>query len=183
MNFGRLRNQAEVQALAGHPPRPSVLGRIWCEIQTRERQDAPYATGLRASADVTVWARYSSELVAGRYLRCGGRLLHIDSPRDPDGRRSALVLSCTELVGEAGEYRPAAGGVFPVRVFLRFGVAVVNAAARRTDYRTQVEMALLEAGRPQPGDRLTVHGVSYEIMGLVEDGDDGIVRRLWVKPQ
>lgn len=182
MNFGRLRDRADLLALTGNPPQPNVLGRLWCEIQTRERQDAPYPTGLRSNADVTVWMRYNAQALAGRYLRAGSRLLHIDDPRDPDGKRSALVLSCTELTGLPGIYRPAGGGEILLRVFLKFQIAVVNEAARRTDYRTQAEIAIIEAGRPQVGAQLVVGGVTYEVTGLAENGDDGIVRRLWVKP-
>lgn len=49
-------------------------------------------------------------------------------------------------------------------------------------YRARLELPLIEVGRAKKGDRVTVRGVDYEVVGLVPGGDDGVVRMLWGVP-
>lgn len=182
MRAGNLRHRAEVLSLDADLM-PFSHGPRWVGIRAKESADAPAASGLRSPAMVEVRARYSAELLQGRYLRHSQRLLHITGARDPMGTGAELVLSCVELVGAAASYTPAGGGTArPCRVHLTHGVARVGELTGKAEYTTQAEVALIEVGRPQAGALLQVGAETWRVTGLVED-DDRITRRLWVKRQ
>lgn len=182
MRSGNLRHRAEVLSLGSNLTSVSH-GSRWASIRAKEEADTPAATGLRSPAMVEVRARYSVELQQGRYLRHAGRLLYITGARDPMGTSVELVLSCVELVGAAAAYTSAGGSAQPCRVHLTHGVARVGDLTGKAEYTTQAEVALIEVGRPQAGALLQVGSDTWRVTGLVEDDDDRIVRRLWVKRQ
>lgn len=182
MRSGKLRHRAEVLSL-GADLSPVSHGSRWTSIRAKEAADAPAPTGLRSPAMVEVRARFSAELIQGRYLRHGGRLLYITGARDPMGTGAELVLSCHELIGLPGEYRPIDSAPTACRVYLAHGVARLGDLTGKAEYTTQAEVALIEVGRPQPGALLQMGGETWRVTGLVEDDDDRIVRRLWVKRQ
>lgn len=180
MRAGQLNTPADLLAL-GIDLQPQVLGLVWVGIRSKDAGDPPAPVGLRAQARVEVRAWYDERLLQGRYLRADSRLLHLISVRDFKGDRSELVMTCEELVGEVAQYTPASGGAaVPCRVFLTHGVARVGDVGR-TEYTTQLEAALVEVGRPQPGALFVVGGETWRVAGLVEDEDDRVVRRMWVK--
>lgn len=156
--------------------------RRWVDIRSKEGTTAPPAAGLRASVRVEVRARFSAELFAGRYLKHGGRLLYINDARDYTGKRAELLMSCDELVGQAATLKasPAAPPV-PCRAFLVHGVKRMGDGIALNSYSTQLEAAVIEVGRPQPGAEFVVAGATWRVTGLVEDDDDRIVRRMWVR--
>lgn len=180
MRSGSLDTPTDLLAL--NPAlQPVVLDWVWTGIRAKEAADVPQATGLRSAAKVEVRAYWDDRLIQGRYLRAEDRLLHITSARDFKGARFELVLTCEELVGQAAQYTPALGGpAVPCRVFLVHGVARVGDVGR-TEYTTQLEASLIEVGRPQPGALFVVGGETWRVAGLVEDEDDRVVRRMWVK--
>lgn len=181
MRLGRLDKRATILSLAADLS-PVTIGSRWVGIRAKEAADAGQASGLRTGAMVEVRARGSAELVQGRYLLSGSRLLHITSVRDPMGTGAELVLSCDELVGEVAHYTPPSGGaVMPCRVFLTHGVARPGEFAGKSEYTTQLEAALIEVGRPQPGGVFQVGAQAWRVSALVDDDDDRIVRRMWVK--
>lgn len=181
MRAGALRHRAEILSLGADLAKVSH-GSRWVGIRAKEGADAPAASGLRTRAMVEVRARASAELVPGRYLVSGARLLHITSVRDPMGKGAEVVLSCDELIGLPAQYSPTSGGpAIPCRVFLAHGVARVGDVGR-TEYTTQLEAAVIEVGRPQPGALVVVGGQTWRVSGLVEEEDDRVVRRMWVKP-
>lgn len=182
MRAGALRHRAEILSLSAGLLAQSH-GLRWVGISTKESADPPAAIGLRGRVLVEVRARYSVEFLMGRYLRHGPRLLHIaNAPRDFKGSRSELVITCEELVGEPALYVGPGGGVaVPCRVFLAHGVARPGELTGKAEYTTQLEAALIEVGRPQPGGVFQVGDQAWRVAGLVEDDDDRIVRRMWVK--
>lgn len=180
MRAGSLRHRAVLLEL-GASLAPVEIGRRWVGIRTKDQADAPAAIGLRSRTLAEVRARFALDYQAGRYLRHGARLLHITSVRDPRGNKAELVMTCEELVGQAAQYASASGGAaVPCRVFLQHGVARVGDVGR-TEYTTQLEAALIEVGRPQPGALFVVGDQTWRVAGLVEDEDDRVVRRMWVK--
>lgn len=180
MRAGALRHRAEILSLAADLA-PVSHGSRWVGIRAKEAADAPEASGLRSPAMVEVRARYSAELSQGRYLRHAGRLLHITGARDPMGTGAELVLSCHELVGQAGEYRPTTGDPLACRVHLTHNAPYLDDMGQVTDYRTRAEVALLEVGRPQVDDQLMVAGTLYTVIAYADDTDDGVVRGLWLE--
>lgn len=180
MRAGRLRYRGQVLSLADHF---QVVdhGKRWVDILTKEG-DTPAPAGLRQRSLVDIRARHSDVLLAGRYLTHGGRLFHLVSVRDPRGKGVELTVSAEELVGAAATYT-AQPGVEPIpcRVFLAHEVARPGQFAGVVEYVTQIEAALIEVGRPQPGAVFEVAGVSWRVAGLVEAEDDRVVRRMWVK--
>lgn len=183
MRSGKLRHRAQVLSL-GADLSPVSHGSLWTSIRAKEAADAPAATGLRSPAMVEVRARYSAELIQGRFLRNNQRLLLITGVRDPMGTSAELVLSSHELIGQPANYTPSGGGVAkPCRVHLTHGVARAGELTGKAEYTTQAEVALIEVGRPQAGALLQVGGDTWRVTGLVEDDDDRITRRLWVKRQ
>jgi head-tail adaptor len=179
MQPGKLRNRAEILSLDASLA-PVGHGSRWVGIRAKETGDVPAATGLRSRAMIEVRARYSADLLAGRYLKNGARLLHITSARDPMGDRAELVLSCDELVGEVAEYRP--DGLPPVacRVHLTHSAPYLDDMGQVTDYRTRAEVALIEVGRPQVDDQLEIGGQLYSVIAYADESDDGVVRGLWL---
>ena len=182
MRLGRLDKRAEIISLDADLAKVSH-GSRWVAIRAKELADAPAAVGLRTSAMVEVRARYSADLVPGRYLRSGARLLHITSARDPMGTGAEMVLSCDELVGEAGQALPLSAAPRPCRVSLQHNAPLLDELGRVTQYMTRAEVALIEAGRLQAGqDQLRVCGVLYNIIDYDDRSDDGVVRGLWLEP-
>lgn len=181
MRIGALDTPADLLAL-GSALQPELLDMLWVGIRAKESADPPAAVGLRSPAKVEVRAWWDERLMQGRYLRAEDRLLHITSARDFKGDRFELVLTCEELVGEAAQFTPVGGGAaVSCRVFLAHGVARPGEFAGKSEYTTQLEAALIEVGRPQPGAVFVVGGVSWRVAALVEDEDDRVVRRMWVK--
>ncbi|WP_330114917.1 hypothetical protein SA496_01220 [Pseudomonas sp. JS3066] len=182
MRAGELSKRATVLALSPDQV-PVTVGQRWVGIRTKEAADVRAADGLRVAALVEVRARFSDCLVPGRYLIHGGRLLHVTSARDFRGDRAELVMSCEELVGEPGEYRPQGGRPVPARIFLRHISPFVDENDRLTDYRLQAEVALVETGRVQLDDQLVIGEAVYNVIGYVDGSDDGVVRSLWLEAQ
>lgn len=180
MRAGNLRHRAEVLSL-GVDLSPVSHGSRWTSIRAKDAADAPAATGLRSPAMVEVRARYSTELIQGRYLRHGQRLLHITGVRDPLGTRAELVLSCDELIGEAATYTPAGGAPTACRVHLTHNAPYLDELGQVTDYRTRAEVALIEVGRPQVDDQLMVGSTLYTVIAYADETDDGVVRGLWLE--
>ncbi|WAC45581.1 hypothetical protein OU997_05260 [Pseudomonas sp. SL4(2022)] len=181
MRAGTLRNRAQVLSLSADLCTIDH-GTRWVSFRSKAAGDAPQVSGLRASAMVEVRARFSDELQQGRYLRHGTRLLYIASaPRDPMGTRTELVLSCDELVGQPAEYRPQGGVPVCCRVHLSHQAPFLDELGQVTDYKTRVEVAVIEVGRPEEGDQLLIAGTLYNVIGYARDSDDGVVRGLWLE--
>lgn len=180
MRAGNLRHRAEILSLSADLL-PVSHGSRWVGIRSKEAGDVGAAAGLRTGAMIEVRARFSEVLTDGRYLKSGGRLLHITSARDPMGDRAELVLSCDEFVGEAAEYR--GDGVPPVacRAQLTHAAPYLDDLGQVTAYKTRAEVALIEVGRPQVDDQLLVGGVLYTVIRYAEASDDGVVRGLWLE--
>lgn len=182
MRAGSLRHRGVILALGADLAVVELAPR-WVGIRAKEEGDSPASAGLRSRALVEVRARFAADFQVGRYIRSGARLLRLVSVRDPRGNKAELVMTCEELVGAAAQYTPAGGGgAVPCRVFLTHGVARVGDVGR-TEYTTQLEAALIEVGRPQPGALFVVGDETWRVTGLVEDEDDRVVRRMWVKRQ
>ena len=180
MRAGNLRQRAEILSLSADLVRVSH-GKRWVGIRAKEAADAPAASGLRTRAMVEVRARASADLVPGRYLQSGSRLLHITSVRDPMGNGAELVLSCDELVGQPAEYRPAFEVPVACRAHLMHQAPYLDDLGQVTDYKTRAEVAIIEAGRPQVDDQLFISGALYNIVAYARDTDDGVVRGLWLE--
>ena len=182
MRAGSLRHRAEILSM-GADLAPASHGSRWVGIRAKESADAPAAEGLRTRSMVEVRARSDAALIPGRYLRQGGRLLHITSVRDPMGNGAELVLSCEEFVGECGEAMPLGLPARRCRVFLQHDAPLRDDMGQVTAYKTRAEVALIEAGRLQAGyDQLRVCGVTYNVLDYEASSDDGIVRGLWLEP-
>lgn len=180
MRAGRLRYHGQVLSLADHLQAVDH-GKRWVDILTKEGE-TPAPVGLRQRSLVQIRARFTDVLIPGRYLIHGARLFHLVSVRDPRGNGAELVVSAEELIGAPATCtaQPGADPV-PCRVFLAYEVARPGQFAGAVEYVTQLEAALIEVGRPQPGAVFDVGGVGWRVAGLVEAEDDRVVRRMWVK--
>lgn len=180
MRAGRLRTPASLLTLDADL-KVCELDWIWCGIQSKESADPPAASGLRSPAKVTVRAWWDERLLTGRYLRAESRLLLIDDVRDFDGQRAEVIITCSELVGQPGEYRPSEGVPVPCRMHLTHEAPYRDELGQVTDYRTRAEVALIETGRVQVDDQLAVAGALYTVIAYADDTDDGVVRGLWLE--
>lgn len=180
MRAGRLRYRGQVFSLADQL-QIQDHGHRWVDIRTKEGE-TPAPVGLRQRSLVEIRARATSVLCPGRYLKHGARLFHLVSVRDPRGNGTELVVSAEELIGLPAvcTLQPGAEPV-ACRVFLAHGVARPGQFAGAVEYVTELEVALVEVARPQPGAVFVVDGVSWRVAGLVEAEDDRVVRRMWVK--
>lgn len=181
MRTGRLDTPADLLDL-GADLQAQLIDWLWVGITAKDAGDVPVAAGLRNPGRVEVRAWWDDRLRNGRYLRAGQRLLLIDSARDVRGQQAELVLTCTELIGQAATYTATPGATaLPCRVFLAYGVSRPGQFSGAVEYVTELEAAVVEVGRPQPGAVFEVEGVAWRVAGLVETEDDRVVRRMWVK--
>lgn len=183
MRAGHIRHPAELLLTAGSPPQSQSLGVVWVGISEPLEQDAERPAGLRSRVRVMLRARYQPDIMQGRFIKTvDGRLFALDAVRNPDQRGQDMVISASELIGDAGEYLPSGATVpVPCRVFLSTD-SPITAKGGKAEYRMRAELSVLEVGRLQPEALLTVAGIQYRVMGLVEESDDGAVRAVWVKP-
>lgn len=180
MRAGRLRYRAHVLAL-NDQLQVDDLGVRWVDIRSKEGE-SPAPAGLRQRSLVEIRARFADVFRSGRYLRHGDRLFHLASVRDPRGTRAELIISAEELLGIPATYTAQPGAdVLPCRVFLAYGVSRPGQFAGAVEHVTELEAAVIEVGRPQPGAVFLVDGVAWRVAGLVDTEDDRIVRRMWVK--
>jgi hypothetical protein len=180
MRAGRLRYRAQVLALDDQL-QAIALGERWVDIRTKEGE-SPAPLGLRQRSLVEIRARASELFRSGRYLVHGTRLFHLVTPRDPRGNGAEVVVSAEELIGAPATYTAQPGAdVLPCRVFLAYGVSRPGQFAGAVEHVTELEAAVIEVGRPQPGAVFLVDGVAWRVAGLVDEEDDRIVRRMWVK--
>lgn len=182
MRLGRLDQRVQILSLSADL-RAISHGSRWASIRAKDAGDAAQLAGLRATALVEVRARYCDELQQGRYLRTGSRLLYISSaPRDPMGTKAEMVVTCAELVGAPAAFIAQVGAApLPCRAFMVYEVERPGQFAGVVEHVTQLEAAIIEVGRPQPGAVFEVDGVAWRVAGLVEGEDDRVVRRMWVK--
>lgn len=180
MRAGRLNTPANLLELDADLARVEIDW-LWCGIQTKDAVDAPYPIGLRNPAKVTIRSWWDERLRQGRYLEADGRLFHIDSVRDFDGRRVEVAITATEFVGEAGLALPDGLAPRSCRVFLVHEAPYRDELGQTTSYKTRAEIALIEAGRLQAdADQIEVGGLLYNVVAYADQSDDGIVRGLWL---
>lgn len=179
MRAGRLDTPADIVVMSADLC-PVVLDWLWVEIVSKESVDPPAASGLRAPAKVTVRSWWDERLRAGVFLRADGRLLLIDDVRDFNNQRVEVVITCSELVGHAAEYRPQGAPPVPCRVFMNYSAPHLDELGQVTGYRIRAEVALIETGRVQADDQLLVAGVLYSVSGYADATDDGVVRGVWL---
>ena len=182
MRAGKLQQLATVLMLRVDTLAAVQVEKVWVGIKTRDGGDTPPARGLRNPAVIQVLAWHSDKLQQGRYLQVDSRLLIIDAARDPDGRREALSMACTELIGEPCTFTPKAGTGKSARVFVQSTSPTVGQRNGRADYRVMAEFALIETGRIQPGDTVTLYGAVWTVSSLAEEPDDGVTRKVWLTP-
>ena len=181
MRLGRLDKRAQILSLSADLCAVDH-GSRWVGIRAKDTGDVGQPSGLRSTALVEVRARYTSELQQGRYLRHGNRLLYIASaPRDPMGNRVEMVMSCTELTGQAATYHATGRQPQPCRVHISYSAPYLDELGQVVDYRTRAEVALIEVGRPQVDDQLQVGSDTYVVIQYASETDDGVVRGLWLE--
>lgn len=182
---GGLKHRITVRELVGDPPIASDVITIWGGIVDAggsQTADISPASGLRSPLPVIIRCRYHAALHVGLYAVYGGRLFYIDQVRNIEQADRELILSCTELAGEATVYTPSGGSPITTRGFLRQGVRFAGGEySARADYNTQIELPIAEVGRARRGDAVNLRQVDYTVLGLDEQGDDGVVRRVWIR--
>jgi hypothetical protein len=184
MRAGSLDTWCEVLELHPVTLAPQVVAAGWFSIRQRQTEYKDVQpTGLRNRASVIGRCWFDHEVLPGRYVRPeNGRLFVIDAVRDPLNNQSELSLAITELIGERAVYRSGAQPGKPVRAF--FDVDAPHLAdSGRMEYRHRIEVALIECGRPQPGDEIDLRGVTWVVREAVAQADNGILRDLWVRPK
>lgn len=170
MRAGRLRHRATVYSKSA-----DVLGGAWLSIIAKDAGDVSMPAGIRASAMVTIRARYNGDLKAGVYLRSDDRLFQVTSARDVMGTRHELILSADEFIGDTATYNGK-----QIRIHLTHSAPYYDDFGKVTDYRLKAEVLLFETGRVQAGDTITVDGKSYIVTQYADGTDDGVVRSLWL---
>ena len=170
MRSGQLKYRAQV--VGG--------GLFWAGLVEKLAGSDSSIRGLRIASAVEVRAREHATLSPGTHLRIGQRLFVVMAVRPI--RRGEIGASVVELVGAVAIYQPASGVPVTTRCYVAHD-AVYLSDTGKSEYRAKLEVPLIECPRPQPGDRLTVSGITYKVIGLVEGEDDGVVRAVWGKPQ
>lgn len=180
MRAGRLRHKAQIITLR-HDLSHHCHGSIWCGITVKEGASPPMPSGLRTGARVDVRARYTDKLAQGVYLMSGQRILHVTSVRDVTGKRAELMLTCDEFAGQPAQLRRGSLAPIHCRAHLQHSAPFYDSFGQITDYRIRAEVLIIEVGRPQAGDLITVAGQSYTVTQYAGGSDDGAVRALWLE--
>lgn len=180
MRAGALKHRGDIYRLPSDLVAVKI-GSVRMAVVAKEG-DAPDAASLRNPSKISIKTRYSAKLQQGTYLRVRERLFFVDSARDVIGNKQELAVTATEFVGMSGLYRPESGAQLPCMVHLTFAAPYRDEMGKVTEYRTRAEVALIETGRVQPDEQLMVDGVSYLVLGYVDESDDGVVRQLWLQP-
>lgn len=159
---------------------------VWASVRVKALDHlAPAPQGLRNTAGAAlteIRVRYRAGFQGGDYAVHGSQLWHVIHFRDPDGKSAELIASAHELIGLPATYTPAGGAAVTTRAWLDASAPFVPGARMVNEYRLRAEVPIFEVGRPARGDALTVSGRAYQVVGLVDDGDDGVARSLWVTP-
>lgn len=179
MRAGRLNTPATLLELNADI-QACELDWLWCGIDTKESAEPPFPAGLRNPAKVAIRAWWDERLRQGRYLRTKHRLFHIDSARDYRGDRAELAITATEFIGEQAQLLRAGQPQRCVRVFMTYDAPYRDDLGQVIEYRIRAEVALIEAGRVEAGDRITLAGRAYAVTNQADDQNDGIVRGLWL---
>ena len=180
MQLGRLDNRAAVYRLDADL-HPVQIGGAWVGIRSKAAADVPAQAGLRSAAMVEIRTRPNSGIVPGCYIKSGKRLFHVTSVRDPMAAHMEQVLSCDELIGQAAFYKNPAINPTPCRAHVTHSAPFLDERGQVTDYKTLIQVALFEIGRPQVGDTITIGTDVYTVILYADATDDGVVRGLWVE--
>lgn len=184
MKAWKLNTRAGLYELRGEPPVAERITELWCSgaIVPETLTDIGPGAGLRSAVPVSVRLRWSRDLRAGQYLRtAAGECWRIDSVRDPDGRRTDLLATCTALIGDPATVTPAAGTACPARAALIRDGAGIGSRAGGQEPRMRIELALIEAPQLVPGDRIAVAGRDWTVVEPVDGSNDGIIYQVWVR--
>lgn len=184
---GKLNCRTALYRLSPTTLTASLLGWSWASIRAKADDarvealnPAPAAAGLRSPIRVELRLRARSDLQERDYAVWNGRLFYLYSLRDPDGKGLEIIASAHELIGVSATYTPSGGGTaVSARVFLQQDSPYIAASSQRVDYRPRLELPIFETGRAAPGATVTINGVTYTLLGLVDGGDDGVVRNYW----
>jgi len=180
MRAGELRHRAKILEL-GPNLGVSVIASTWVGIKAKESADPPMATSLRSPARVEIRARFSAKLFQGRYLRHRERLFYITSARDPVGDKSELRITADELIGSPATYHPQGLPSVQCRALIQHEAPWLDEFGAVTSYKTRAEVAIIETGRVQVGDQLSLSGVTYNVIAYADGSDDGVLRGLWLE--
>lgn len=180
MMLGRLDKRAAIYRLDADLHQ-ELIGGAWVGIRSKAAADVPAQSGLRSPAMVEIRTRPNANMQAGHYLKSGSRLFYVTSARDPISSGLELVLSCDELIGQIASYQPAVGGPTVCRAHVTQSAPFLDERGQATDYKTLIQVALFEIGRPQVGDTITIGTDVYTVILYADATDDGVVRGLWVE--
>lgn len=180
MMLGRLDKRAAIYRLDADLQQ-ELIGGAWVGIRSKAAADVPAQVGLRSPAMVEIRTRPNEYITSGCYLKSGSRLFYVTSARDPIDNQMELVLSCDELIGQTASYQPIAGSAITCRVHVTHSAPFLDERGQATDYKTLIQVALFEIGRPQVGDTITIGTDVYTVILYADATDDGVVRGLWVE--
>jgi len=179
MRSGKLNLRLAIYRLPLNTLTPALVATVWGSLRVKPAGAVSAQTGLRSPDLVEIRLRQPLAIVPGDYVLWDGRLFHGYGLRDPDGRGTEWIVSAYELVGSSATYTPAGGTAVATRAFITHDSPYLTAATQRIDYRTRIELPLYEVGRAGPGGIVTVGGINYTLLGLADNGDDGVVRQYW----
>jgi hypothetical protein len=184
---GKINHRVTLWRLPPDTLVPAKLTEVWASWRAKPDEGivpgfqlARAPTGLLDPNTLEMRLRYRSDLQVGDYVTWDGRLAHIFSLRDPNGKNAELIASCHEMIGHAATYTPAGGGTaIATRAFLNHDSPYIAQISQRIDYRVRIELPIFGVGRAAPQAKVTINTTTYTLLGLIEQGDDGTVRAYW----
>lgn len=179
MRAGKLNLRIAVYRLSLSTLTPALVATVWGSLRIKPDGTITAQSSLRSPDLAEIRLRQPLAVVAGDYALWDGRLFHLYSIRDPDGKSAEWIASAHELIGSAATYTPSGGTAITTRAFVAQDSPYLSAVSQRIDYRTRIELPIYEVKRPGPGGVVAVGGVNYTLLGLADNGDDGVVRQYW----
>lgn len=151
---------------------------IWIGMSEKTDQEIPMQVGLRMPKQVVLRTHYKSGLQANTHVYIDNRLFYLTAVRDPDGLKIEQVASAIELGGSPAIFIDKQNQQTITRAHVQKNVSYLDDSGR-TRFRHRIEVPLIECPRPQPGEKIQISDITYSVIGVVDEEDDGIVRALW----
>lgn len=182
MASGKLRHLAHLLQLQGLPPRSVELAQIWVGQSRRVASRQADPPEIRQPGQVTLMARHHSQLMPGRYLKINGIFHYINSVADRSGKNAMVEMDCTALNGDASTYDSASAGVYAVPAAVLQDSPQTGNIGKVSEirYRVQIPRIAMQSQWAR-GDKIIIAGVTYDLQGLTNEGDDGITLQLWAQ--
>jgi hypothetical protein len=174
MRAGKLKHRIELISPTG------VKTLAWADIEApanRSVNTDGLRTGIKIILRLRLRLRQRDDIAQNWLVR------HRDSAGwylveyvDEVSKRDEILLMTEALAGQHGTYQPETGDSYPIWVYETRNTPYMGMDGQLLDYRHKLEMLSVQFRRPfQRGDQIQTGTNTYNLRGIAEGGDDGVI--------